>query len=177
MFNSKITDLKELERLRNCTVIGTIGHNIKQSDIPVFENPKSAIAESFRSLRTNLQYILREKNEQIILITSTISGEGKTFCAVNLATILSMSNKKVLLMGMDLRKPKLHKLFNLSNEVGLSNYLIGQAKSEEIVLETNIKNLFILPSGPVPPNPAELLETEKMDELMLELKKNLTTLF
>ncbi len=171
MFNSKITDLKELERSRNCTVIGSIGHNIKQSDIPVVESPRSAIAESFRSLRTNLQFVLREKTDKIILITSTISGEGKTFCAVNLAAILSMSNKKVLLMSLDLRKPRVNKLFNIPNDIGLSTYLINQCSSEEIVFSSYIDNLYIVPSGPLPPNPAELLETEKMGVLIAELKQ------
>jgi len=170
-FNTRIIDLKELDRLKNCNVIGSIGHNTKSTDLPVFENPKSALAESFRSLRTNLQYLLRDKNENVILITSTISGEGKTFCSMNLAAILAMSNKKVLLIGLDLRKPKIHKLFNLSNEIGLSTYLIKRNTKEEIVFPTNIQNLYVIASGPVPPNPAELLETELMETLILKLKK------
>ena len=170
-FNTKFTDLKELERLRKCNIIGTIGHNDKLSDLPVFEFPKSALSESFRSLRTNLQYLLREKDEKIILVTSTISGEGKTFCAVNIATILAMSNKKVLLVGMDLRKPKIHKFFNLSNDIGLSTYLINRSTKDEIVVPTNINNLFLVAAGPIPPNPAELIETEAMENLMNEYKK------
>jgi capsular exopolysaccharide synthesis family protein len=170
LFNTRLVDLKELDYLKKCNVIGTIGHNEKTSDLPVFENPKSALAESFRSLRTNLQYLLREKGEKTILVTSTISGEGKTFCAMNLATILAMSNKKTLLVSLDLRRPKIHKLFNLSNETGLSSYLINRNTKEEIIFSSNVKNLYILTSGPVPPNPAELLETDRMEELMAELK-------
>lgn len=170
-FNTKITDLKELEKLRHCNVIGTIGHNDKLSDLPVFEFPKSALSESFRSLRTNLQYLLREKDEKIIMVTSTTSGEGKTFCAVNIASILALTNKRVLLVGLDLRKPKIHKLFNISNEFGLSTYLINKSTKDEIVFPTSINNLFLVPSGPIPPNPAELIETEKMELLMNEYKK------
>jgi tyrosine-protein kinase Etk/Wzc len=170
-FNTRLTDLKELERLKKCNIIGTIGHNDKMSDLPVFEFPKSALSESFRSLRTNLQYLLREKDEKIILITSTISGEGKTFCATNIATILAMSNKKVLLIGLDLRKPKIHKFFNISNDSGLSTYLINQSTKDEIVIPTNIKNLYLVPAGPIPPNPSELIETEAMEKLINEYKK------
>jgi len=171
LLNNRITDLKDLEKSKKCNVIGSVGHNRRNSDLPVFENPKSSLAESFRALRTNLQYLLREKDDKTILITSTISGEGKTFCSINLAAILAMSNKRTLLMGLDLRKPRIHKLFNLPNDVGLSTFLINLNTKSEIILETNISNLFIVPSGPIPPNPAELLETKEMEMLMAELKQ------
>ncbi len=170
LFNTRLIDLKELDNLKKCNVIGTIGHNEKASELPVFENPKSALAESFRSLRTNLQYLLREKGAKVILVTSSISGEGKTFCAMNLATILAMSNKKTLLISLDMRRPKIHNLLNISNDTGLSSYLINRSTKEEIIYSSNINNLSILVSGPVPPNPAELLETERMEGLMAELK-------
>lgn len=169
--NNKITDLRIVSRLKKASFIGAVGHNSKESEIPVFEFPRSALAESFRGLRSNLNYLLREKNEKIILITSTISGEGKTFCTVNLATILAMSNKKTLLASFDLRKPKLHKYFDLPNTLGISNFLINQANLDDIILTTNINHLYLLPSGPVPPNPAELLETDKMRELIESIKE------
>lgn len=169
--NTRITDIRELSKTKHCNVIGSIGHNNKSSDIPVFEFPKSSLAESFRSLRTNLQFLLREHGDKIVLITSTISGEGKTFCAINLATILAMSNKKTILLALDLRKPRIHNFFNLSNTTGLSTYLIHQNSIQEIVIPTNINNLYLIPSGPVPPNPAELIETEAMDKLIEYLKK------
>lgn len=169
--NSKITDMSDFSKLRHGSIIGSVGHNSKSSEIPVFEFPKSALAESFRSLRTNLKFMLHEKGQNTILITSTISGEGKTFCAINLATILAMSDKKTLLIALDLRKPRVHKYFNISNDIGLSTYLINQNTKEEIVSQTNIKNLYLISSGPTPPNPAELIETERMDSLMVELRK------
>ena len=98
----------------------------------------------------------------IITISSTISGEGKTFAAVNLATIMAMSSKKVLLMGLDLRKPSMHKIFEIPNEIGLSTYLSNQHEYQEVITETGIDHLYIAPSGPVPPNPAELIETDRM---------------
>ena len=105
------------------------------------------------------------------MITSTVSGEGKTFAAVNLATILAMANKKLLLMGLDLRKPTLHRIFDIPNQVGLSTYLIGQTAYEKVIKNTYIDNLYLAPSGPVPPNPAELIETERMEAFFKEAQQ------
>lgn len=170
-FNEKIVDPKDLEKITKIPIYGTIGHNDKISEIPVADNPKSALAESFRALRTNLQYIVRETDKKVICITSTISGEGKTFCAVNLASIIAQSNKKTLLVSLDLRKPKVHKIFNVENEKGLSTFLIDKNDFSEIVLKTNLNNLYITPAGPVPPNPAELIETKKMEEFIERAKE------
>src|SRR6056297_1054304 len=131
-FNNKIEDKKDIERHTRIPVIGTIGHNASHHSIPVYIDPKGSLAESFRTLRTNLQFVLREKDQKVVMITSTVSGEGKTFAAVNLATIMAMGNRKVLLVGLDLRKPSLHRIFETPNETGLSTYLIEQTgRSEE----------------------------------------------
>jgi tyrosine-protein kinase Etk/Wzc len=169
--NNKILDIKDVENKTSVALLGAIGHSTKESELPVFENPKSAIAESFRSIRTNLQYMLTTKDQKVISITSTLSGEGKTFCAVNLATIIAMSNKKTLLMGLDLRKPKIHNVFNFDNEIGISTYLINKSTFEETVRLTNINNLYVALSGPVPPNPAELIETDRMREFIETARK------
>ena len=139
-------------------------------ELPVFENPKSALAESFRSLRANLQYLLKNETHKIISISSTISGEGKTFCSANLAAILAMAGKKTLLVSLDLRKPKIHKLFRIDNSVGISSYLAGISPLEKIIHSTNIDNLSVAVSGPVPPNPAELIESSRMMEFIQQLK-------
>ncbi len=164
--NDKISNRTDVENKTSVPIISTIGHSPGGTDIPVFENPKSAIAESFRGLRTNLQYLLREEGQKVITITSTLTGEGKTFCSVNLAAIFAMAGKKTLLVGLDLRKPKVHKIFNVSNKTGVSTCLIGKNVYEEVVRETRIENLDILPAGPVPPNPAELIESTRMREIM-----------
>ena len=96
--------------------------------------------------------------------------EGKTFNSVNLSSILAMNDKKTILLGVDLRKPRLHRIFKISNEKGLSNYLVGQSQITEIIQETNIDNLFVIPAGPIPPNPAELLERPAFKQLLEELK-------
>jgi len=169
--NTKIEDKKDIERNTNIPILGTVGHNDTHSEIAVYIDPKSSIAESFRTVRTNLQYVLRDQNQKVIMITSTISGEGKTFAAVNLSAIMAMANKKVLLVGLDLRKPSLHKIYDIPNETGISTYLSNQSNYGQIIKETYIDNLFLAPSGPIPPNPAELIETDQMQSFIEEAKK------
>lgn len=171
-FNNRIIDKKDIEDLTNVAIIGSIGHNSTDSDIPVAENSKSAIAESFRSLRTNIQYLLTEHGKKIISVSSTITGEGKTFVATNLAFIIAMSNKKTLLLGLDMRKPKIYKDFSIDNETGMSTYLINKSSYEEIIHPTESDNLWVTTSGPFPPNPAELLETERLQQFFEKAKKD-----
>ncbi len=165
-FNQTISDLQEIRSSTSVPIIGMIGHNNKDSEVPVAENPASPLSESFRALRANLHYLLRDKNCKIINVTSTISGEGKTFISINLATIIAHSGKKVLLLGLDLRKPRISKIFNIDNHEGISTFLIGDTKYEDLIHSTNINNLFIAPAGPIPPNPAELIETPEMQSLL-----------
>ena len=172
LLNNKITSRNEIESRTSIPVISIIGHSIGKGDVPVFENPKSSLSESFRGLRTNLQYLLTEKDQKVVTVTSTISGEGKTFCSVNLAAIFAMAGKKTLLMGMDLRKPKIHKIFNIKNEKGISTCLINKDQLPNVIKETPIENLFIAPSGPVPPNPAELIGSDVMKKIMEEARRN-----
>ncbi|MBA7538646.1 hypothetical protein ES705_30923 [subsurface metagenome] len=121
-FNNKIVDKSDIEKNTGTPILGTIGHDMSASDLSVFENPKSSLAESFRAFRTNLQYLPVENKCKIISISSVLSGEGKTFSAINLASIIAMTNKKTLLAGFDLRKPKIHRIYNLDNKTGLSTY-------------------------------------------------------
>ena len=172
-FNDKIADRTYIDNNTKLPIIGAIGNNSKDSGIPVFSSPRSAIAESFRSLRTNLQYLCSEKDSKVISITSTMSGEGKTFCAINLASIIAMTNKKVAIVGLDMRKPRLSKSFpEIETETGISSFLIGREDIEDVIFPSNIKNLSVVPSGPIPPNPSELIELERMNDLMEYLKSN-----
>jgi len=171
-FHNRIIDREDIVKGTSVPIIGFVGHNSYKSEIPVIHKPGSSLAESFRSVRTNLKYYLNGESRAVISVTSTISGEGKTFVSLNLAAVLAMPNKKTLLAGMDLRKPKLDRIFNVSGKSGLSNYLIGEAEYDEIILKTEINNLFYVPTGPVPPNPAELLESEKIRQFMEKAKKD-----
>jgi tyrosine-protein kinase Etk/Wzc len=169
--NNKVIDKKDIEKGTRAPVIGFIGHNGLKTEIPVSEKPGSTLAESFRSVRTNLKYFIKELQNPVISVSSTISSEGKTFISANLAAIIASNGKKVLLIGLDLRKPRIHKIFRLNNENGISNYLIGQEKFENIVLKTEIENLWYVPSGPIPPNPAELIDSQAMTEFIIEARK------
>jgi len=170
-FNTTITDIKDIQGKTSAPILGLIGHNGYETELPVGLNPKSTLAESFRGLRTNLSYILREPDKKVVTVTSTISGEGKTFIASNLAIIIALTGKKVLLVGLDLRKPKMNSIFGITSPIGMSTFLIGKDNFSSIILKTNYDNLFIAPSGPIPPNPAELIGTTRMDEFISEAKK------
>lgn len=165
-FNDKIVDLREISRRTKVPVIGTLGHNRYNTEMVVLEKPKSTLTESFRGLRTNLQYLLREPGKKVIALSSTIVGEGKTFTATNLAAIIALTGKKVLLVGLDLRKPRLHRILGYSGTIGISTYLIGQNIEQDIVFPSSIDNLYFAPSGPIPPNPAELLGSKRMEEFV-----------
>jgi capsular exopolysaccharide synthesis family protein len=128
------------------------------------------LGESFRTARINLQYLNPNMLRQVIGITSSTSGEGKTFCAVNLATVMAMSNKRTLLMDADMRKPMVQTSLDLPDGKGLSTYLIGEAGVDEIIGRTDIKGLDVIIAGPIPPNPLELAESPRMGELLQQLR-------
>jgi tyrosine-protein kinase Etk/Wzc len=170
-FDGRIRTQEDVEENTTLPILGSILHYPTKSDLAVFENPKSNISESFRSLRTNIQFMLNSSGGKVISIHSCNPGEGKSFIAINLGSILAMNNKKVLLIGADVRKPAIQKRFNQSNEHGLSSYLIGDDTLEQIIFPTPVNNLFLLPSGPIPPNPAELLSKPEMETLMNQVRK------
>jgi tyrosine-protein kinase Etk/Wzc len=170
MMNDKIIDKKDVERKTKIPVIGYIGHKEGTDDIPVVEKPGSALAESFRSVRTSIKYFVKENETAVISVTSTISSEGKTFVSINLAAIIAMLGKKVLIIGLDLRKPRLNKVFRIDYDTGMSKYLSGNCPYDDIIKETSINNLFFVPSGPRPPNPSELIETELMNNFMVRAR-------
>lgn len=170
--NNRIMDQIQLRNSLRIPLLGTIGYSTKDTNMIVAEHPKSMVSESFRSLRSALFYIASEKKCKRILVTSSVSGEGKTFVSLNLAAAIALSGKKTCLLGMDLRKPKISDYVGIPNTVGLSSYLVGKSEKEEIVLPTQYENLFIVPSGPIPPNPAELLLKDKMEEFLNYLEND-----
>jgi len=170
-FNETIREKSDLTKITKIPVLGVIGNSDKGNNLVVSENPKSIITESFRSLRTNIQYLAADKKQKVITITSSVGSEGKTFCSSNLALILATAGYKTILIGADLRKPRTHEDFNIENTKGLSSFLINKSSLEEVLHNTENENLKIITSGPVPPNPAELLNSSKMTNLIEELKK------
>jgi len=171
LLNTRIREKEDITNNTSIPIIGIVGHAPGPGDLPIKDAPNSSFAESLRRIRTNLQFILRDPEQSVIMVTSSVSGEGKTFVAANLSIIIAMNNKRVLLVGCDLRRPSLHKLFNLDNKAGLSSIIIGEKAIQECISSTSIENLDLLPAGPVPPNPSELVETKEMEQLFHELVK------
>jgi capsular exopolysaccharide synthesis family protein len=169
---NKISSRDEIERLTKIPVIGIVGH-MKEAGtrLVVHNKPKSSISEAFRSIRTNLAFFGMSEHNNVILITSSVGGEGKSFTAVNLASVLALQNNKVIIVALDLRKSVLAQDFGLDNKKGVSTYLIGQSALDEIIYKTEVGNLEFIPSGPVPPNPAELISKPECAELIRILKE------
>jgi capsular exopolysaccharide synthesis family protein len=129
------------------------------------KNPKSPVSEAFRTVRTNIEFSDIDKNVKTILITSAAPNEGKSTVTANLAVSMALSGKRILIIDADLRNPTLHKFYDVSNNIGLTNLLVDETIEPEDVLLTPHKDLYFLPSGPLPPNPAELLGSHKMQDL------------
>lgn len=166
----------ELKKLLPASVgfVGTVpkvSTEEKNSTLIVHLKPKSALAESFRHIRSNLQFILKADQPNVIAISSSVSGEGKTFVATNLGGIIAMSNKKVLVIDLDLRKPKVHLAFNASNEEGMSSILVGSQDWKSCVKNTEIEGLDFITAGPIPPNPSELIIGGKLKEAIESFKQ------
>lgn len=137
-----------------------------------FEKPKASISEAFRMLRTNLMYTNIDKKMNLIQVTSTGPVEGKSTTLSNLAVTLAQTGKKILILDCDLRRPTQHEIFKVSNQKGITNYLTEYCSFEEAVLETQIPNLYVIPSGPLPPNPAELLDSKSMESLLNRVQEH-----
>ncbi|HJA57207.1 MAG TPA: polysaccharide biosynthesis tyrosine autokinase [Candidatus Bacteroides intestinigallinarum] len=171
----KIEGRSDVEKLTSLPIVGDIPlTDEKQGAIAVFENQNNLMSETFRNIRTNLQFML-DNDKKVILVTSTVSGEGKSFISANLAISLSLLGKKVVIVGLDIRKPGLNKVFNIPRkEIGITQYLANPEKNlmDLVQLSDVSKNLYILPGGTVPPNPTELLARDGLDKAIETLKKN-----
>lgn len=172
VFNTRIQSKEDIENITSVPVVGGIGHNLADDALVVFRKPRSAMAESFRAIRSNLNYFTGGKEHKVFMVTSSIPGEGKSFTTLNLATVFAVAGKKTIIVGADLRKPKLYDDLELENSVGLSQYLSGMATLEQIIQKSKIANLDFIAGGPMPPNPSELLIQPQMGELIAELKRN-----
>ncbi len=161
LLNNKVIDKKDIERATKAPILGFISHSAYGTEMPVIEKPGSTLAESFRSIRTSMKYFNPADQPVVAAITSTISGEGKTFVAVNLAAILSLLGKKTLLVGLDLRKPRIHKILGADNPVGMSTYLSSNSKFEEVIQKTSIENLWIASCRP---GAAESVRTDRTED-------------
>lgn len=170
LFNNKLK-YEDIARISDLPVIGNIPHNPENKNTVILDYPNSAIAESFRLLRSRMQFLTKEARSSVILVTSSMPGDGKTFVAINLASVYSLLGKKTILIGFDLRKPKIFMDFKIENDKGISTWLIGKDNLEDVIQETSFNNLSIIPAGPIPPNPSELTALGKTNELINLLKE------
>jgi len=173
---NEIQEPEELKRIlpSNIGFIGVIPKfQTKElnSTLIVHKNPKSSLSEAYRHIRSNLQFVLKENQSNVIAISSSISGEGKTFVAVNTGGIIAMTGKKVLIIDLDLRKPKVHLALKVENHGGMSSILAGKEDWKSCVQKSELENLDFITAGPIPPNPSELIIGEAFDKTIEEFKK------
>lgn len=174
--NTKILERKDIEKITKLPIIGQIPYiNPKDSNSGptiVIDSPKSPVSEAFRSTRTNIEYMVQGKEKYTFSVISDSIGIGKTYISINMASIYAMYGKKTVLVGMDLRKPRLYQEFGLSNRLGVTSYLSGKASINEIIQPSGkLPTLDIITAGPIPPNPAELIASDRCTEFFNELKE------
>lgn len=170
-FNNRLNEIDEIEALAGQPVLGRIFRSFRKTNLVVSQRPNSSVSESFRSVRTNFQFFDSGGKKQVVLFTSSASGDGKTFCSMNFASVLALNGHRTVLLEFDLRRPKIHQEFGSSNMIGISSYLIDKAVIDDIILPTEIENLDLISAGPAAPNPAELIASEKTEEFIDTLKE------
>jgi tyrosine-protein kinase Etk/Wzc len=170
-FNNKVREDVDIRNITEIPIIGHIPHSQIKKNTIMLDESESHTAEAFRSLRSRIQFLTKSAKTPVILITSTMPDEGKTFTAINLASAYSLTGKKTIILGFDLRKPKIYNDFGFGNDHGISTWLIGKDVLEDIIKETPYENLHAISSGPLPPNPSELIAMEKTAELIKTLKE------
>ncbi len=176
LFHNEITSVADITE-NGKAKIGILGvvpkykKEIPVSQLIIDKNPKSVISEAFRTIRANLQFISNEPGAKVMAITSTVSGEGKTFVAINIAGIIAYSDKKVIILDLDMRKPKIHLGFGAENDKGMSTLLIEKENLSACIKHSSLKGLDFITAGPIPPNPSELIINGKLTEIIDELKQ------
>jgi tyrosine-protein kinase Etk/Wzc len=173
ILNDKVTTRFDIEKITTAPILGEIGHSYSNSVLVVNKTTRSMVAEQFRIIRSNLQYVLNKKEKSTILVTSSFSGEGKSYITTNMGAVLALAGKKTVILEFDIRKPKLLSGLGIPKGPGITNYLIGKANLPDIIRPIpDQENLFVIGCGPVPPNPAELLLESKVEEMFAWLKDN-----
>jgi len=173
VFNNTLSTKEECERLSGFPVIGTIENvskKLSNGTVLVKNYPKSSFAESFRNMRIRIEYMAQRENKVVVLVTSAEPADGKTFIATNIASVYQLMGKKVVIVDLDLRRPSVSKTLRVDANKGVSNYLIGQVKLEDIIISHPEYGFDIIPAGTLPPNPSELIKTAKTKELIEHLR-------
>lgn len=171
LLNNKIRSPKDVLRLKTFRLLGTLRHAKSQNPTLVRSSPRSSYAEMLRAIRTRIEFILKRKDKMVICVTSTESGDGKTFLSTNLASLFSMTGKKTLLIDLDLRKPNIHTKLGLENGDGMSNYLIGDCEKEDILITNTPFSFDLVRAGTIPPNPGELVHSDKLANFIKDMRE------
>jgi tyrosine-protein kinase Etk/Wzc len=172
LMNDKVTDEQMLLSIAPLSIVGRICGKKNQKQVSVLtDSPKSPISESIRTVRTNIEYFLEGKRNQVILLSSSMSGEGKSFCSLNLAHSLSLAKRKVVLLDFDLRKPNQYQDFTTENKLGITSFLNGKSAIKDILIHTGSGNFDFIGAGDIPPNPAELIDSDFTGYLISKLKE------
>jgi capsular exopolysaccharide synthesis family protein len=172
LMNDNIVTTEDVERSTQIPFIGAISHGSRRDrSLAIVAHTNSELGESFRSLRVNLQYLTLGQDDNVIGITSSGLNEGKTFCSINLAAAIAMSGMRTILIDADMRRPRIAKALHLRNDTGLSSFLRGASSIREVIKSSRMEGLDVVTSGPIPPNPLELLGDRRMNELMNTLRK------
>ncbi|MEJ0081036.1 MAG: polysaccharide biosynthesis tyrosine autokinase [Puia sp.] len=173
LLRDKVNNRIDVERRTHAPILGEIGHSDEETALVVLRNSRRFVAEQFRILRSNLKYMTVKKDNPSILVTSSFSGEGKSFISINMASVLALSGKKTVIMEFDIRKPKVMEGLGMKRKMGITNYIIGRAQFKDIIMQVpGFESLYVIACGPIPPNPAELLLDAKLDDLMAEVRAN-----
>ncbi len=172
MLNDKVTTRYDVEKITSAPILGEIGHSYSDTVMLVGKTNRSMVAEQFRIIRSNLQYVVGKTEKFVLLITSSYSGEGKSFISTNVGGVMALAGRKTIILEFDIRKPKLISGLNMPKGPGITNFLIGNSALPDLIKPVpGQENLYVLPCGPIPPNPSELLLDDKVDELFDWLKK------
>jgi capsular exopolysaccharide synthesis family protein len=174
IFFERIENTSELKTITKIPIIGGIPHHpdIDVAPISLLNNPRGNVAEAFRSVRTNLQYVLNMEGPSVIMVSSIHPSEGKTFVSINLGSVLAKASKKVLILDYDMHKPRIHKIFGIENITGVSSYLVNRTHYTDSVFPSQIENLDVIPAGPVPPNASELVLSDRVRQMIEENKQH-----
>jgi capsular exopolysaccharide synthesis family protein len=172
VMNDKVKNRLDIEKVTTTPILGEIGHSEGNQALVVTQNSRRFITEQFRIVRTNLQYILGKNEKPVILVTSSFSGEGKSFISTNMGAVMALAGKKTVVMEFDIRKPKIVTGLELKRKMGITNYIIGAAQFDDLLVKVDeLENFYVIPCGPIPPNPAELLLNPRLKDLIAEAKE------
>lgn len=173
VLNDKVATRFDIEKITPAPILGEVGHSYSEKPLLVTKTTRSMVAEQFRIIRSNLQYIVNKVDKSVILITSSFSGEGKSFISINMGAVLALAGKKTIILEFDIRKPKVLSGLGITKGPGITNYLVGKASLPDIIRPVEgHENLYVLGCGPIPPNPSELLLDQRVEDMFVWLRNN-----